>query len=425
MGEYPRHARRVLLVNVDCRWNLAIRRMRAYYENMGASVDVMDLGFSFYPHKKATTVDGNGYDFVAVSNIFDTNAERVTVTGCENVIYGGVGSKNPAAQLPDFIEETPYSVVSYFCGCGGLDLGFRGDFDYHGKHYGAHPFTFFDAYDFNENAVDTYNRYFGENRATVLDLAEADIEEIPKAQILIGGFPCQEFSSCGPLGGLDSERGQLYKTLVKYMAHYRPMMVVGENVINLERMNGGQTMKTIVDDFEAQGYRFEVWKFNAPDYGVPQNRQRLFFIGVRDDLPGFPEKPEPHTAKRPHTIKWAIGDLEAITDESVPNQSQYFKASKAKRGNGQGDEVNRANEPAYTIRANPKSRVQFHYSLERRLTVRECARIQTFPDDFYFPHSMTTSMFEIGNAVPPVLAHQVADSVAKFMDRLKKEGFDA
>ena len=319
----------------------------------------------------------------------------------------------------------PYSVVSYFCGCGGLDLGFRGDFDYHGKHYDAHPFTFFDAYDFNENAVDTYNRYFGENKATVLDLAEADIEEIPKAQILIGGFPCQEFSSCGPLGGLDSERGQLYKTLVKYMAHYRPMMVVGENVINLERMNGGQTMKTIVDDFEAQGYRFEVWKFNAPDYGVPQNRQRLFFIGVRDDLPGFPEKPEPHTAKRPHTIKWAIGDLEAITDESVPNQSQYFKASKAKRGNGQGDEVNRANEPAYTIRANPKSRVQFHYSLERRLTVRECARIQTFPDDFYFPHSMTTSMFEIGNAVPPVLAHQVADSVAKFMDRLKKEGFDA
>lgn len=319
----------------------------------------------------------------------------------------------------------PYSVVSYFCGCGGLDLGFRGDFDYHGKHYGAHPFTFFDAYDFNENAVDTYNRYFGENEATVLDLAEADIEEIPKAQILIGGFPCQEFSSCGPLGGLDSERGQLYKTLVKYMAHYRPMMVVGENVINLERMNGGQTMKTIVDDFEEQGYRFEVWKFNAPDYGVPQNRQRLFFIGVRDDLPGFPEKPEPHTAKRPHTIKWAIGDLEAITDESVPNQSQYFKASKAKRGNGQGDEVNRANEPAYTIRANPKSRVQFHYSLERRLTVRECARIQTFPDDFYFPHSMTTSMFEIGNAVPPVLAHQVAESVAKFMDRLKKEGFDA
>lgn len=314
---------------------------------------------------------------------------------------------------------------SDFCGCGGLDLGFRGDFTYHNKTYAEHPFNFLDAYDFNENAVDTYNRYFGEGKATAFDLADANLDDIPKAQILIGGFPCQEFSSCGPLGGLDSERGQLYKTLVRYMERYKPMVVVGENVINLERMNGGETMRTIVSDFEAQGYRFEVWKFNAPDYGIPQSRQRLFFIGVRKELPGFTVMPKAHTTKRPHSIKWAIGDLETVTDESVPNQSQYFKASRAKRGNGQGDEVNRANEPAYTIRANPKSRVQFHYSLDRRLTVRECARIQTFPDDFEFPHSMTTSMFEIGNAVPPVLAHQVADSIAKYMNKLQREGFDA
>ena len=319
----------------------------------------------------------------------------------------------------------PYSIVSYFCGCGGMDLGFRGDFDYHGKHYDAHPFTFFDAYDFNEKAVETYNGYFGENKATVLDLAKADIGEIPKAQILIGGFPCQEFSSCGPQGGLNSDRGQLYKTLVEYMKTYQPMVVVGENVINLERMDEGRTKQKIVDDFEAQGYRFKVWKFNAAEYAVPQSRQRLFFVGVRKDLPGFPEEPAKRTPKRPHTIKWAIGDLVDIDDETVKNQSQYFKASKAKNGNGQGDEVNRENEPAYTIRANPKSRVQFHYSLDRRLTVRECARIQTFPDDFYFPHSMTTSMFEIGNAVPPVLAHQVADSIAKYMNELKREGFDA
>lgn len=313
-----------------------------------------------------------------------------------------------------------YSIVSYFCGCGGLDLGFRGDFSYHEKYYRAHPFTFSGAYDFNANAVATYNGYFGENAATVLDLAEADIEKIPKAQILIGGFPCQEFSSCGPLGGLESARGQLYRTLVTYMAKYQPMVVVGENVINLERMNGGATLQTIVDDFEAQGYRFQVWKLNAPDYGIPQSRQRLFFVGVRNDIPGFPEMPKPHTTRRPHSIKWAIGDLASITDESVANQSQFFKASKAKRGNGQGDEINRANKPAYTIRANPKSRVQFHYSLERRLTVRECARIQTFPDDFRFPHSMTTSMSEIGNAVPPVLAYKVADSISRFMKKVEK-----
>ena len=319
----------------------------------------------------------------------------------------------------------PFSIVSYFCGCGGLDLGFRGDFDYHNKHYDALPFDFLGAYDFNPNAVDTYNRYFGDGKATVLDLAATDIAKIPKAQLLIGGFPCQEFSSCGPQGGLESERGQLYKTLVAYMKQYRPMVVVGENVINLERMNSGKTIRTIVEDFKSQGYRFEVWKLNGPDYGIPQSRQRLFFIGVRDDLPGFPQKPEPRTANNPYSIKWAIGDLEEITDDSVPNQNQYFKASKAKRGNGQGDEVNRADEPAYTIRANPKSRVHFHYSLNRRLTIRECARIQTFPDDFIFPHSMTTSMFEIGNAVPPVLAYQVATSIAEYVCTLEKEGYYA
>ena len=318
----------------------------------------------------------------------------------------------------------PHSVVSYFCGCGGLDLGFRGDFDYHGMHFAKHPFEIVKAYDFNKNAIETYNGYFGADAGTVQDLVDVDLEEVPKAQILIGGFPCQEFSSCGPLGGLNSERGQLYQTLCTYMKHYQPMVVVGENVINLERMNGGKTMATIVKDFEAQGYRFEVWKFNASEYGIPQNRQRLFFIGVRNDLPGFPERPMPTTGEHPNTIKWAIDDLVEITDESVPNQSQFFKASKAKRGNGQGDEVNRADAPAYTIRANPKSRVQFHYSLERRLTVRECARIQTFPDDFRFTHSMTTSMFEIGNAVPPVLAHQVADAISDYVDKLQKEGYD-
>lgn len=310
-----------------------------------------------------------------------------------------------------------YSVVSYFCGCGGLDLGFCGGFNYHNKKHKALPFDIVAAYDNNANAIETYNKFF-KHKAKVQDLSNVPLAEIPAADLLIGGFPCQDFSSCGPLHGLSSERGQLYKTLVDYMHEYRPKVVVGENVINLERIDGGNAIKTIVQDFSNQGYRFEVWKMNAAEYGIPQSRQRLFFVGVREDLAGFPVKPRPTTSDRPHSIKWAIEDLESVHDESVPNQSQFFKASKAKRGNGQGDEVSKANEPAYTIRANPKSRVQFHYALDRRLTVRECARIQTFPDDFKFPHSMTTSMFEIGNAVPPVLAHQVASSIAAYLDGL-------
>lgn len=314
-------------------------------------------------------------------------------------------------------KRRDYSVISFFCGCGGLDLGFRGDFDYKGEHYKKLPFNISAAYDFNEPCIESYNRYFGEH-AHLVDLSKADPLDFQSSEVLIGGFPCQEFSSCGPLGGLDSDRGQLYKVMVNYMRIHRPKVVVGENVINLLRMDEGAVIKTIINDLIEVGYRVEVWNLYAPDYGIPQKRNRLFFVCVRNDLEGFPVKPEPLFKDTPRSISWAIGDLESITDETVPNQSQYFKASKAKRGNGQGDEKNEGDKPAYTIRANPKSRVQFHYSIDRRLTVRECARIQTFPDDFVFTHSMTTSISQIGNAVPPVLGHVVAASIAEYLDRV-------
>lgn len=97
---------RVLLVNVDCKWNLALRRMYSYYEQKGAIVDMVDLGFGFYPHNKREVIDGSGYDLVAISNIFETNADRVTVNGCENVIRGGVGSGSDS-KLPPEIEAMP------------------------------------------------------------------------------------------------------------------------------------------------------------------------------------------------------------------------------------------------------------------------------------------------------------------------------
>ena len=98
---------RVLLVNVDCKWNLALRRMHAYYEAMGAEVKTMDLGFGFYPHSRRATIDGSKYDMVAVSNIFEENAHRVDVINCDDVRYGGIGSRNPSAKLPQEIEDTP------------------------------------------------------------------------------------------------------------------------------------------------------------------------------------------------------------------------------------------------------------------------------------------------------------------------------
>lgn len=209
------------------------------------------------------------------------------------------------------------------------------------------------------------------------------------------------------------------------MEIHKPSLVIGENVINLERMDNGNVLNTITNDLEKVGYKVKVWKMFAPDYGIPQRRTRLFFICVRDDIHekhGFPSQPiAAYSAGNYHSIEWAIGDLEDVTDDSVPNQDQFFGASKAKNGNGQGDESNKKDLPAYTIRANPKSRVQFHYSpsLNRRLTVRECARIQTFPDDFKFSHAKTASISQIGNAVPPVLAHIVATSIADYLENVE------
>ncbi len=309
-----------------------------------------------------------------------------------------------------------HTVVSFFSGCGGLDLGFLGGFKYKGKYLKPLPFKIVAAYDNDEKCIATYNENIG-HHATISDMAVMHPQSIPKAEILIGGFPCQDFSSCGPKAGLTTDRGRLYKTMIKYMMEHKPKIVLAENVPHLEKIGKGKVIQVIKKDMEDAGYNFSIWKLYAPDYGVPQNRTRLFFVGVREDLVGEPQKPDPTHEGKYRSIDWAIEDLKNILDESIPNQSQYFKASKAKKGNGQGDEKNKAGMPSYTIRANAKSRVQFHYSLNRRLTVRECARLQTFPDNFIFPHSATTNIMQIGNAVPPILAYQVAKAVADYLSK--------
>jgi len=296
-------------------------------------------------------------------------------------------------------------------------MGFEGGFSYKSKLYKTQPYKSLAAFEKDEKCVETIKRNL-KMPIKQLELNESIVSSFPPVDVLIGGFPCQEFSSCGPKGGLDSERGQLYKVLVGYMAKHKPLIVCGENVPNLARMESGKIIKKIISDFSEQGYKVQVWDLYAPDYGVPQSRRRLFFICTRNDLLGEPEPPTPLPSNKHLTTKWALEDLEKIDDESVPNQSQYFKASRAKKGNGQGDETCKADAPSYTIRANAKSRVQFHYSLDRRLTVRECARLQTFPDSFVFPHSATSSVMQIGNAVPPVLAHAVASQITKFLESI-------
>lgn len=311
------------------------------------------------------------------------------------------------------------SVVSFFCGCGGLDLGFVGGFKYRTKRIPKQPFTILAAYDNDERCIQTYKQNISDH-AEVKDLSDYSPQKMPAADVLIGGFPCQDFATCGPRRGLLSNRGRLYQSLIRYMEVHLPKIVVGENVPGLANMKKGEVLETIKKDLMDVGYKVRVWTLFAPDYGIPQKRTRLFIVAVRNDIDGFPAIPRKTCSSVNYkTTRWAIEDLEGVEDESIPNQSQYFKASRAKKGNGQGDEKNLPDQPSYTIRANAKSRVQYHYSIDRRLTVRECARLQTFPDNFYFPHSATTNVMQIGNAVPPLLGYKVAASILKFLESMQ------
>ena len=332
---------------------------------------------------------------------------------------GGLRDKFPRHACDEAGQQ--YKTVSMFSGCGGMDLGFQGGFEVYGKRYERRPFKIIAAYDNLDDALETYRLNLG-NEIENVDLAKSEARELPAADVLMGGFPCQDFSSSGPKTGLAGERGQLYTSLVRYMRKHRPKVVVGENVPHLGRLSGGAYLEKILEDFEAEGYSFKVWNIHCPSYGLPQSRRRLFLVGVRDDLSGFPRKPDPTHANSYFTIDQALADLESIEDEKITNQSQYFIASRATSGGGQGDHTNKRNDVAYCIRANARGRIQFHYALDRRLTVRECARLQSFPDDFVFPFTTQRNLTLIGNAVPPIIGHLVAGSIANFLNGHKEQG---
>lgn len=307
-----------------------------------------------------------------------------------------------------------WTVLSLFSGCGGLDLSFLGGFRVFGQTFEPLPFDILEALDISEDAVACYQLNLG-SHARCVDLTDVPPATMPQADVLIGGFPCQDFSSSGPKTGFAGNSGRLYRVLADYMATHRPRVVVAENVPYLARLRDGEYLETIIREFEQAGYHFDVWELYAPDYGLPQSRRRLFLVGVRNDLAGYPRLPEPTHPGKHLTIAEALADLEEIADERVANQSQFFVASRATSGGGQGDHRNEPDKVAYCIRANARGRIQFHHRLDRRLTVRECARLQSFPDEFVFPFTTQRNLTLIGNAVPPLLGYRVAQSIADFL----------
>ncbi len=326
-------------------------------------------------------------------------------------------------ECSQFKMKKNYSIISLFSGCGGLDLGFTGGFSFLDKHYGKRKFDILWANDIDENSCLTFKNYFEH------DIVCGDITEIlsgksnslfssfqmpNRVDVVLGGFPCQDFSHAGKRKGFNSKRGLLYQSMMEVVKRTKPLVFVAENVRGLLTMNNGQAIQTIVKDFESLGYNVVYELLTAADYEVPQARQRVIIVGtLKGKLPPF-KHPKPVLEKSNWiTLKEAIGDLEKTVEGGLAN---HFW-SKAKKNNGQGNNLVSPNKPGPTMRTEHHGNIEWHWNGKRRLSAREAARIQSFPDDFVFHPSTSAAYKQIGNAVPPVLGWHVAKSIEKFLDR--------
>jgi DNA (cytosine-5)-methyltransferase 1 len=324
-------------------------------------------------------------------------------------------------------KKNKYNVVSLFSGCGGLDLGFKGDFNYLQKKYGPRAFNLTWANDFDEKACLTYSKNFKEPIvcADITKILKGDYPDMlsPKmperADVVLGGFPCQDFSLAGKRKGFDGNRGLLYRSMVETVRRLRPAVFVAENVKGLLSMDNGNAIKKIVSDFADLDYDVVYKLHHAADFGVPQNRERVIIVGTdkKRGLPTFGYPDPTHVKSGWITLMDAIGDLSTKKEGEFENH--YW--SRAKRFEGtQGNSITQAEKIAPTMRAEHHGNIEFHWTGNRRLSAREAARIQSFPDDFTFYPSTSSAYKQIGNAVPPVLAWHLAKSVEKFLDKYLK-----
>ena len=333
--------------------------------------------------------------------------------------YYSIGSRS------DFMGDN-LKVCSLFSGCGGLDLGFDGGFEFLGKKYPKNKFEIVFANDIEPKACETFEKNFGvtPHCGDIREILKYETNKIPDCDVVTGGFPCQDFSMAGKRRGFNSERGLLYKSMKRVIELKKPKFFLAENVKGL--MNLGGALETIKSDFASLPTPYIVTHnlFNAAYYGVPQRRERVLIFGVRDDIyakQGDYKWPNPHLSQNNWvTSKKALDDLLTI-NKSLSHQNEYSKARNY-GAHAQGNKAIKGSLPSVTIRAEHHGNIEFHYSERRRLTVRECARIQSFPDSFDFVGAASNIYKQIGNAVPPVLAWHVARSIQDYLNGKQKKG---
>ena len=297
-------------------------------------------------------------------------------------------------------------IVSLFSGAGGLDLGFK---------QAGHTIVW--ANDIDKDACATYKKNIGDH-IICADIKEIDICTIPDCDIVIGGFPCQGFSIANMNRSIEDERNHLYKFFYSVIKEKQPLFFVAENVKGILSLGQGSVIQRIESDFQEAGYMTSVNLVNMADYGIPQTRQRVIIIGQRKDISNemmirIPQKTNSRTPDDDILHKWvSIKDaISRFPDPDMPNSclNHIYSAYKVEFRNFTGHRKTDPDKPSPTIlaRGNGKGGVCAipHYNGKRRLTIRESAAVQTFPDDFEFIGAMNSCYRQIGNAVPVHFAY--------------------
>jgi len=332
------------------------------------------------------------------------------------------------------------NVISLFSGCGGLDLGFE-----------QAGFNIPVANEFDKKIWETFKVNHPKTA-----LIEGDVRNITKEDIapyiegevdgIIGGPPCQSWSEAGALRGIEDERGQLFFDYIRILKDFKPKFFLAENVSGMLANRHSDAVKNILALFDEAGYDVSVTMVNAKDYGVAQERKRVFYIGFRKDLNisfVFPEGSTKDDNKKV-TLRDIIWDLQ---DSAVPAAEKNRRNPKAINNNEyfvgaystifmSRNRVKSWDEQAFTVQASgrqcqlhPQAPKMIKYgkndckfvegkeNLYRRMTIREVARVQGFPDDFKFIYEETDMAYKmIGNAVPVNLAKEIAVAIRETLE---------
>ncbi|WP_312902656.1 DNA cytosine methyltransferase [Chryseobacterium taichungense] len=321
-------------------------------------------------------------------------------------------------------------VVSFFAGAGGLDLGFEQ--------------AGFNVIWANEYDKDIWATYEKNHTLTALDkrsIVDIPSEEVPDCDGIIGGPPCQSWSAAGSKKGIADKRGQLFYEFMRILADKQPKFFLAENVAGMLSAANKDALENIKEMFTEIGYELSFQLLNVSDYGVPQDRKRVFFIGYRKDLKCQFVFPQGTTIENKVTLEKAIGDLK---NTALPaKEGNLTNGSKCKILNHEymiggfssifmsRNRVRSWHEVSFTIQAGgrhaplhpqaPKMTLvkqdvrefkKGQEKLYRRLSVRECARIQTFPDNFSFEYTSVVAGYKmIGNAVPVQMGKILAEKI--------------